>query len=54
MLVAAIGEGFKNIDKLTEGALLPLRPEIHSNVVIIATLRNRSVIAVEEGGGFGL
>lgn len=28
MLVAAIGEGFKNIDKLTDGALLPLRPEI--------------------------
>lgn len=28
MLIEAIGEGFKNIDKLTEGKLLPLRPEI--------------------------
>lgn len=27
MLVEAVGEGFKNIDKLTDGALLPLRPE---------------------------
>lgn len=28
MLIEAIGEGFKNIDKLTDGKLLPLRPEI--------------------------
>lgn len=28
MLIEAIGEGFKNIDKITEGKLLPLRPEI--------------------------
>lgn len=28
MLMEAIGEGFKNIDKLTDGKLLPLRPEI--------------------------
>lgn len=27
MLVEAVGEGFKNIDKLTDGKLLPLRPE---------------------------
>lgn len=28
MLIEAIGEGFKNIDKLTDGQLLPLRAEI--------------------------
>ncbi|MBQ0023327.1 MAG: DUF86 domain-containing protein [Prevotellaceae bacterium] len=28
MLIVAIGEGFKNVDKLTDGNLLPLRPEI--------------------------
>lgn len=28
MLVEAIGEGFKNVDKLTDGQLLPLRQEI--------------------------
>jgi len=28
MLIQAIGEEFKKIDKYTEGALLPLRPEI--------------------------
>lgn len=27
MLIEAVGEGFKNIDKLTAGTLLPLRPE---------------------------
>lgn len=27
MLIAAVGEGFKNADKLTDGNLLPLRPE---------------------------
>lgn len=28
MLIEAIGEGFKSIDKLTDGKLLPLRSEI--------------------------
>ena len=27
MLIIAVGEGFKNIDKITESKLLPLRPE---------------------------
>jgi len=27
MLITAIGEGFKNIDKLTDNKLLPLRPD---------------------------
>ncbi len=33
MLIEAIWEGFKNIDKLTEGNLLPLRPEIEWKAV---------------------
>lgn len=28
MLLSAIGEGLKRIDNITEGKLLPLRPEI--------------------------
>lgn len=28
MTIMAIGEGFRKIDKITEGQLLPLRPEI--------------------------
>lgn len=28
MLIEAIGEGFKKVDKLTDNQLLPLRPEI--------------------------
>ncbi len=39
MTIMAIGEGFKKIDKITEGRFLPLRPEIPWHQVF--GLRNR-------------
>jgi len=39
MTIMAIGEGFRKIDKITEGQLLPLRPEIPWRQVF--GLRNR-------------
>lgn len=39
MTIMAIGEGFRKIDKITEGKLLPLRPEIPWRQVF--GLRNR-------------
>lgn len=39
MTIMAIGEGFRKIDKITEGAFLPLRPEIPWHQVF--GLRNR-------------
>jgi len=39
MTIMAIGEGFRKIDKITDGKLLPLRPEIPWHQVF--GLRNR-------------
>lgn len=39
MTIMAIGEGFRKIDKITEGGFLPLRPEIPWHQVF--GLRNR-------------
>ena len=39
MTIMAIGEGFRKIDKMTDGQLLPLRPEIPWHQVF--GLRNR-------------
>ena len=39
MTIMAIGEGFRKIDKITDGTLLPLRPEIPWHQVF--GLRNR-------------
>jgi uncharacterized protein with HEPN domain len=39
MTIMAIGEGFRKIDKITEGSILPLRPEIPWHQVF--GLRNR-------------
>lgn len=39
MLIIAIAEGFKKIDKMTDGVMLPLRPEIPWHSVF--GLRNR-------------
>lgn len=39
MLIQAIGEGFKQIDKRTEGHLLPMRPEIPWKLVM--SMRDR-------------
>lgn len=39
MTIMAVGEGFRKIDKITEGRLLPLRPEIPWHQVF--GLRNR-------------
>ena len=41
MTIMAIGEGFRKIDKITEGSILPLRPEIPWHQVF--GLRNRIV-----------